>query len=707
MHVGTSPTSIDLTPGTTSGVRYDGMTADGSAVYFTTVDPLTTQEDQDTDTSADIFRADVGATGAVSLTRLSTGTGGTGNTDACSPTVDWNAPSGPGKCNALAFAGNAGLGVGNGTFYFLSPERLDVSDPENLPVQNEANLYVVEPGSAPRFVGLMDSGEIKPPPPPPLHPLKNSNFAGPLSVPEHIAIDQATGDLYVLSLGAGKLLRFDSSGAPKSFTAGSGAGTNAIELPLPGDYASSQVAIDNSGGPLNGTIYVVASGSPIKAFAPDGSSRGEFYAGSTCGVAVDQSDGTLLVGALFSGGRVLRYVPNSPTFPLEEDDFFKSAITVYPPVEACNLGADGLGHAYILNRPNGPLFQFNLSDFTASAPHLEGVEITGEAGDVTVDPVTHRVYVDQGNRISEYDSDRNLIATFAVGLISDSRGVAVRASDEHVFALSGSSIVEFDAVPDPSVGPINNPAIKHAVSQAATHTYGDFQVSRNGRYAIFSSVAPTPGVDNNFQYEVFRYDTQNHSLVCASCNPTNARAAGPSTLPARGLGITNDGKVFFDSAEALAPRDLDGRVDAYEYSNGQLQLISTGLSPFDSRVLGVSEDGVDAYFFTRDELVPQDENGDLVKIYDARAGGGFAYVPPEVPCRASDECHGPGTVSPPPPEIRTIRGTTGNEGSEAPKRAPCKHGKVKKAGRCVRKHNKKNERKKRHGASRHGRGAGE
>ena len=40
-------------------------------------------------------------------------------------------------------------------------------------------------------------------------------------------------------------------------------------------------------------------------------------------------------------------------------------------------------------------------------------------------------------------------------------------------------------------------------------------------------------------------------------------------------------------------------------SGGCLGLISTGTSPFDSSLLGVSADGTDAYFFTRDTLVPQ------------------------------------------------------------------------------------------------------
>ena len=46
-------------------------------------------------------------------------------------------------------------------------------------------------------------------------------------------------------------------------------------------------------------------------------------------------------------------------------------------------------------------------------------------------------------------------------------------------------------------------------------------------------------------------------------------------------------------------------------------------------------------------LVPQDQNGTLTKIYDARANGGFLFIPDPVPCQASDECHGPGTAPDP------------------------------------------------------------
>jgi hypothetical protein len=232
------------------------------------------------------------------------------------------------------------------------------------------------------------------------------------------------------------------------------------------------------------------------------------------------------------------------------------------------------------------------------------------------------------------------------------------------------------------------------------HRYGDFQVTPDGAFAAFASDLSLTGYDNGGFSEVFRYDPEGETLICASCNPTNARALGGSTLPEHGLGLDTQGRVFFDSADAIAPRDLDSKTDAYEYETGTIQLISTGVSPFDSRMLGVSSDGTDAYFFTRDTLVPQDQNGDLVKVYDARAGGGFEFRPPPVPCRASDECHGAGSQVPGPPEIKTIRGSKGNVEPVAKKRM-CERPRIRRNGRCVKpKHHarKKSHRRRAHSA---------
>ena len=175
MHEGNSAKSITVadTPG---GVLFNGMTADGTRVFFTTRDALT----GDSDTSADFYSAEVGTTDPATTTRLSTGSDGTGNTDACTPIVDWNVVSGGPDCSTVALAGGAGVAATGGTAYFVSPEQLDGAGNGEA---GEPNLYVVKPGQAPSYVGLLDSSAYKPPPAPPAHQIADANFISGLTQP--------------------------------------------------------------------------------------------------------------------------------------------------------------------------------------------------------------------------------------------------------------------------------------------------------------------------------------------------------------------------------------------------------------------------------------------------------------------------------------------------------------------------------------------
>ena len=65
----------------------------------------------------------------------------------------------------------------------------------------------------------------------------------------------------------------------------------------------------------------------------------------------------------------------------------------------------------------------------------------------------------------------------------------------------------------------------------------------------------------------------------------------------------------------------------------------------------VSRDGTDVYFSTFATLVDEDHNGQFVKFYDARTGGGFAQPPGRAPCAAADECHGADSSPPTPPTV--------------------------------------------------------
>ena len=193
------------------------MTSDGSKVFFSSEEHLT---DEDTShTGADIFMwTQKGEQEGKPLSLISTGTGGAGNTGNCDPVantahVHWNTVGSEENCGDVAIGGGGGVASGNGTIYFLSPERLDGS---SNGIQNAPNLYVASPGRAPHFVTTLESFLTGPQPPLTYHP-PLSGF-GSFQNPRFIAVDQSgdhsNGDIYVGDAATNRVYKFDSSARP-------------------------------------------------------------------------------------------------------------------------------------------------------------------------------------------------------------------------------------------------------------------------------------------------------------------------------------------------------------------------------------------------------------------------------------------------------------------------------------------------------------
>ncbi len=225
------------------------------------------------------------------------------------------------------------------------------------------------------------------------------------------------------------------------------------------------------------------------------------------------------------------------------------------------------------------------------------------------------------------------------------------------------------------------------------------RVSPDGETIAFDSRAPLTGYDNadtasgRAAVEVYVYDAASGALRCASCNPSSER---PKTLAsmrqpylfpwaeARHTNVpvaawlptweqspyasrplaANGNRLFFNSYDALLPRDTNGQMDVYEWeapgegscsseshsyfaaNGGCLYLISSGESPYESEFWEASEDGRDVFFTTESSLVAPDPGS--IDLYDARAGGGFTY--PGI----TAACEGEACQSPPAaPESQT------------------------------------------------------
>jgi hypothetical protein len=277
------------------------------------------------------------------------------------------------------------------------------------------------------------------------------------------------------------------------------------------------------------------------------------------------------------------------------------------------------------------------------------------------------------------------------------------------------------------------------------------RVSPDGRFLAFMSERPITGYDNRDaasgerDEEVFLYAAAADRLVCASCNPTGARPAGrqgPRTAPAAVVdaapnwggrwyaanvpGWTNidnqhalyqsrylsdSGRLFFNSPDALVPTDTNGTEDVYQYepsgvgsctegsaafaarNGGCVSLISSGTSAEESAFMDASEDGNDVFFLTAARLTARDEDKAL-DIYDASVGGGEPALVKPVEC-SGDACQQPAV-----PPAHPTPGTLLVNGPENVKQCP--KGKVQKGGKCVKKQQKKKGKHKKKGKKKNG-----
>ena len=167
---------------------------------------------------------------------------------------------------------------------------------------------------------------------------------------------------------------------------------------------------------------------------------------------------------------------------------------------------------------------------------------------------------------------------FGAGAISSSRGVAINPAAGRAYTTSGNNIVEFEIV-QPPFRPVGSPAVLHGSERAGVRSFGDFQVSPDGRYAAFASNEQLSGYANLDHSVIYRYDAVDEEVDCASCSPTLGAPVFDTALPAHGLALADDGRVFFTTREGLTLRDTNESNDAYEWSEGRTQLISTGIGP--------------------------------------------------------------------------------------------------------------------------------
>ncbi|HEY2478021.1 MAG TPA: NHL repeat-containing protein [Solirubrobacterales bacterium] len=288
--------------------------------------------------------------------------------------------------------------------------------------------------------------------------------------------------------------------------------------------------------------------------------------------------------------------------------------------------------------------------------------------------------------------------------------------------------------------------------------------SPDGRYLAFMSQGSPTGYDSRGSgsglpaEEVYLYDSAadggEGEVICVSCNPTGARPASVKDASDRKLpllfdplnlweghevaailpdpiqsdlnyvagqprAVLDNGRVFFNTVDALTPGDSNGVWDPYGYEptgvgscgtagpttattaaeGGCVGLMSSGIGSEESAFLDASESGDDVFFFTAAKLTQEDTDTSY-DVYDAHiCGAGWQCPPPAIgqpsPCSSSGSCR---TVPPVPAE--TVPGTSIASGSGNFKPKPHHHKKKKQKKPRRKKHKKPHSTQKRKDAAR-------
>lgn len=235
---------------------------------------------------------------------------------------------------------------------------------------------------------------------------------------------------------------------------------------------------------------------------------------------------------------------------------------------------------------------------------------------------------------------------------------------------------------------------------------GTSQVTPDGRHLIFQTASNVTGYESGGVREVYRFSADSEATVCVSCRrdglasvgnaktyPLGQASSNKASAAHRRLFISNDGsRIFFTKPDVLAPGAINGADNLYEWSNGQVYLLTTGVvgvqTIYRLEFLGASDDASSAFFRTRKSLVSQDFD-ERQDVYVARIDGGFAPpAAPPPPCNPLEEgrCGGGGTAGAAPGPAPASASPNG-DGNVTPPKAK-KQGK-KKSG----KHNKKKGKK--------------
>lgn len=496
--------------------------------------------------------------------------------------------------------------------------------------------------------------------------------------------------------------------------------------PITEEFFTSEDLYESSGGVVH-LVTFLPDGTPVPGSLADADEPNRFNGlGSELFTHPVSADGSR-VFFVANGNLYLRENPDQPQSALSGEECSEPSNACTVQLDASQAGGSGGGGTFKWANTDGSQVFFAddaSAGLTADTQPGSGQNLYRydvEAGELTDLTPAAEAGVLGVSGASEDGSYLYFVAEGALTATPNSEGESATAGQPNLYLSHGGAIT-FIATLDPSSDQLDwkSNSLKSALTA---------RVSPNGAFIGFNSLRSLTGYDNTpinpaecgtapsgvFQpepcQEIFLYGAAQNELSCASCdsNPSVKPTAAARILPPVRTGglperhtaavpqryVTDNGRVFFNTPDALLPRDINGQADVYEYEGGQLHLVSTGTASFPSYFYDASPSGNDAFFVTAQKLVPSDTDSGI-SVYDARVNGGFPEPPPPPICETEEACHRQQQQPP-------ASSTSGSSHFEGPEEGPnhprphrCRKGQVRRHGKCVKRQHHHHKRHRRH-----------
>jgi phosphodiesterase/alkaline phosphatase D-like protein len=308
---------------------------------------------------------------------------------------------------------------------------------------------------------------------------------GQFSRPAGVAVDDSSGDVYVVDQGNNRVEKFDAEGNYLAQFTGA-------ETPAGSFSEPYSVAVDNTSGPAKGDVYVTDVGhNVIDVFGSTGKYLSQIvgapssFAGKLSGVAVDAS------------GNVWAYENTGNVDEFSDTGSFTSQF---------NTGR-GTTPGFAVDASSNVYLLFGCG---CVGKYSKGAQLAewGEGGvALAVNETTNNVFVDKSSSIEEFGAFGEPYGTpaqtFGSGGISSSKGVAVNGANGAVYASESeaNAVAIFKGVllPDVTTGAASNVTRTSAKLEGIVNPDGQevtscrFEYGTSTAYGQTAACVPAPG----------------------------------------------------------------------------------------------------------------------------------------------------------------------------------------------------------------------